>query len=111
MDITATPQLPEPEAIHTLVVYDAKTGAIVHRHQVVTFPGAPKRTKEQLEARALEMARLQTGTKKSLAVLATDAEAVSEPAEYAVDVTKRRLVKLREFALKPHPAKTKRRKK
>jgi len=110
MDITATPQLPEPEAIHTLVVYDAKTGVIVHRHQVVTFTGAAKRTKEQLEARALEMARLQTRTKKSLAVMHTDAEAFSEPIEYVVDVKKKRLVKLREFTLKPRPTKAKKRK-
>jgi hypothetical protein len=109
MDITGTPQLPEPEAIHTLVVYDPKTGVIVHRHQVVTFPGAAKRSKEQLEARALEMARLQTGTKTPLAVLHVGAEPFSEPAVYVVDLKKKQLVKKAEFTLK-RPAKAKKRK-
>lgn len=100
MDITASPQLPEPEEIHTMVVYDAKTGRIVHRHQVVTFPGAPKKTKEQLQARAIEMARSRAGTTKALAVLHANSEMFTEPIEYRVDLKKKRLVRVREFTEK-----------
>jgi hypothetical protein len=93
MDITASPGLPEPDEIHTLVVYDPKTGVIVHRHHVVTYPGAPRSTKEQLEARAIELARARAGTKKSLAVLHADWQAFTEPIAYRVDPKKRQLVR------------------
>ena len=96
MDITSSPQLPEPEEIHTMVVYDPKTGVIVHRHHVVTFPGAPKKTKKELEALAIEMARSRTGSTKRLLVLYTDAGAFAEPVEYKVDVKKKRLVRIRD---------------
>jgi hypothetical protein len=92
MEITASPQLPAPEAIHTLIVYEVKTGVIVHRHHVVTFPGAPRRTRQELVARAIEMARAQTGVTKGLDVLHTDWQAFTEPAEYRVDPRSKQLV-------------------
>ncbi|MCI0642733.1 MAG: hypothetical protein L0Y72_15870 [Gemmataceae bacterium] len=101
MDISASPELPEPEEIHTMVVYDAKTGVIVHRHHVVTYPGAQKKTKEQLDARAIEMAKARTDSTKPLAVLHAAAEAFTQPVEYKVDVKKKRLVKVRELTEKP----------
>jgi hypothetical protein len=100
MDITASPQLPAPEEIHTMVVYDEKTGVIVHRHHVVVYPGAPKKSKAQLETRAMELARSQTGSTKPLAVLHADAEAFVEPVELKVDVKKKRLVRVRDLAAK-----------
>ena len=93
MDITASPHLPEPEEIHTLVVYDPETGRIVHRHSVITYPGAQRRTKEELEARAIEMARSQTGYQKALTVLHVESQAFAEPAEYLVDLSSRQLTR------------------
>jgi hypothetical protein len=93
MDIASSPQIPEPEALQVLVVYDVKTGAIVHRHHVVTLPGAPRRSKEELEARALELVRSLTGTNKDLAVLHADPQAFLEPVEYRVDPKKQEFVR------------------
>jgi hypothetical protein len=47
----------EVESDRAYVVYDGKTGAIVHVHRVVTHRGATPVADEQGEARALEMAR------------------------------------------------------
>lgn len=91
MEITSSPGMPPPEEIQTMAVYDPKTGEIVHQHHVVRFKGAVKRTKKELESRAIELARSQTGFKGRLAVLHADAAAFDQPGRHTVDLKTKRL--------------------
>ena len=45
----------EPEQAY--VVYDSRTGCIVHVHQTATIAGSEERSQEAIEARAMELAR------------------------------------------------------
>jgi hypothetical protein len=91
MDITSAPGMPEPAEIHTMAVYDRKTGAIVHQHHVVRFKGAPKRSKKALEARAIELARSQTGFEGPLAVFHAKPDAFDRPGRYTIDLKTKKL--------------------
>jgi len=86
MDITTSAGLDEGHEVQTLVVYDPKSGAIVHRHYVVTFAGAKSASGKDIEARAVEMARAQSGFKGAVAVLRADEDTFAQPALYRVDV-------------------------
>jgi len=86
MEITSSPGMSEPEEIHTMAVYDPKTGTIVHQHHVVRFEGAPKRSKKELEARAIELARSQTGFEGPLAVFQAKADAFDQPGHHSIDL-------------------------
>lgn len=62
----------EVESERTYVVYDSRTGEIVHIHRVVTHRGATPVSDEQSHTGALEMA-VRFGAKyEKLRVLATD---------------------------------------
>jgi hypothetical protein len=91
VEITSSPGIPEPEEIHTMAVYDQKTGEIVHQHHVVRFKGAPKRSKKELEEHAIAVARSQTGFDGSLAVLHTVDDAFDQPGRRSVDVKTKQL--------------------
>ena len=91
MEITASPGLPEPADIHTMAVYDPKTGAVVHQHHVVRFKGAPKRSRKDLEARAIELARSQTAFDGPLAVLHAEPGAFERPGLHTVDLKSKTL--------------------
>jgi hypothetical protein len=96
VEITASPGLPEPEEITSFAVYDPETGAVVHQHHVVRFPGAPNRSAKELEERALELARSQTGHTGPLAVLAVHHHAFDQPGLHRVNL------KSRELETEPH---------
>jgi hypothetical protein len=68
MDISQSPNLPEPEAVHAIVVYDPKTGAIVHRHLTVRYPGGRVAAfSEEVECRVdVKRQRLLPGRRKPL---------------------------------------------
>jgi len=91
VDITTSAGLDEGHEVQTLVVYDPKSGAIVHRHYVVTFAGAKASSREDIEARAVEMARAQSGFKGAVAVLRTEGDPFAQPALYHVDVKRRKI--------------------
>ena len=99
MDITQSPNLPEPEAVHGMVVYDPKTGAIVHRHIAVRYPGGRTQKKPALEKRALELTAARGIDTKRLRVLHVDPAAFSDGVEYRVDVKRQALVQRREKQL------------
>src|SRR5262245_59051304 len=67
-----TPDTPFPtrESERVYVVYDRRTGDIVHVHRVWTFSGGTSMAVEDEEARALELAR-QFGQRSDLRVLQT----------------------------------------
>ncbi|MDH3592833.1 MAG: hypothetical protein OER88_13185 [Planctomycetota bacterium] len=47
----------EPDSVKTIVLYDRKTGRIVHTHTVACFNGASAPTKAALEKRATAVAK------------------------------------------------------
>src|SRR5713226_3901403 len=91
MEITSSPGMPEPAEIHTMAVYDRNTGTIVHQHHVVRFEGAPKRSKKELEARAIELARSQTGFEGPLAVFHAETGAFDRPGHHTIDLKTKKL--------------------
>jgi len=91
VEITSSPGMPEPEEIHTMALYDRKTGKIVHQHHVVRFKGAPKRSEKELEERAIALARAQTGFEGPLSVLHTVDDAFDQPGRHSVDVKTKQL--------------------
>ncbi len=95
MDITQSPGLAAPETIRAVVVYDAQTGVIVHRHLAVHYPGAPATSEAELGARALEFASARGIAAKDLRILHVDPQKFSEPVEHRVDVAQQALVTAR----------------
>lgn len=62
----------EIESERVYLVFDRKTGVIVHIHRVVTHRGANESSDEESEARALEMASRFGERPEKLRVLRTD---------------------------------------
>jgi hypothetical protein len=91
VEITSSPGLPEPEEIRSFAVYDPGTGVIVHQHHVVRFPGAPERSAAELEERAVELARSQTGYEGPLAVLQVPHHAFDQPGRHRVHLETKQL--------------------
>lgn len=85
MEITSSPGLSEPEEIRSMAVYDPETGRIVHRHHVVRLAGAPPRSEAELEERAIELARAQTGHDGPLAVHHAEPGALDRPGAQSID--------------------------
>jgi hypothetical protein len=99
MDITQSPGLPEPEAVHAMVVYDATTGTILHRHIAVRYPGGRVQERHELEARALELAAARGIDTNALRVLHVDRAALADEVEHRVDVDRQTLVRGRPLSL------------
>jgi len=91
MEIASSPGIPEPEEIHTMAVYDPKTGKLLHQHHVVRFKGSPKRSMKEMEERAIALARSQAGFDGPLAVLHTANDAFDRPGLHSVDVKTKQL--------------------
>src|SRR5215469_5082336 len=99
MDITQSPDLPEREAVHAMVVYDPKTGAILHRHISVLYQGGRSQERPELEKRALELTAARGIDTTPLRVLHVDPAVFGEAIEYRVDVKRQALVPRREKPL------------
>lgn len=97
MDITQSPNLSAPQSVHAVVVYDPRTGVIVHRHLTVRYPGGARMEPAALEARALELAAARGLVVNKLRVLQVDPEMFSEPVEHRVDVKLLKLVVARQL--------------
>jgi hypothetical protein len=41
----------------TCIIFDGRTGRVAHVHECVTLEGAPSRSRDEVEARAMELAR------------------------------------------------------
>jgi hypothetical protein len=81
-----------------VVVYDERTGKIVHRHQHVTFKGGAHPDKKALARQALELAPREGGAPAKLASLHVDPTTLKDEAHYKVDVKKRVLVEVKRRA-------------
>jgi len=92
MDTTQSPNLSAPQSVHAVVVYDPRSGVIVHRHLAVRYPGGARMEPAALEARALELAAARGLVVGPLRVLQVDPETFSEPVEHRVDVKALKLV-------------------
>lgn len=78
-----------------VVIYDAKTGAIVHRHEVVTVAGGTHPDDKAIEAEALALfAQAQPGQKAKTAVLHFDPRTLAPDRLHKVDVAARKLVEI-----------------
>ncbi len=93
----------------TCVVFDKKTGGVAHIHDSITFAGAEPPTKDQFEARAMELAR-QLATRRRglkldrLEILHVHPDELEHVAAPWVDVKTRRLMQTENLlpgALKP----------
>jgi hypothetical protein len=73
------------------VVYDGKSGAIVHVHGSTTFHGADARSEQEDEARALELARRMGAEAEDLRVLAVNPSELEVMTPLRVDLDGPRL--------------------
>jgi hypothetical protein len=83
------PEPSDPQAgaqTHTFLVYDAKSGEVVHGHKAVNLPFADAPSEEELESQALEMATEATdrGT-AGLKVLEVSEKELEPGYVYSVD--------------------------
>jgi hypothetical protein len=82
------------EASDMCVLYDPKSGDIVHLHQQMTFPGGRKPSRDELEAQALQHAEKARGTGLKLKALHVPAQQYERSKCYKVHVKSQRLVEL-----------------
>jgi hypothetical protein len=99
MDVTQSPGLLPPEAMYALVVYDAHTGEVLHRHIAVRYPGGRVQEPAQLEARALALAVTRGIHARRARVLHVDPAAFASDVEHRVDVKRGVLVARRRTPL------------
>lgn len=78
------------ESEQACVVYEAKTGRVVHLHRVITLRGGKAPTKNAMEARALELAG--GGSRAAVKVLHLESESLQSGSAYKVDPKKLKLV-------------------
>ena len=78
------------ESEKACVVYEAKTGRVVHLHRVITLRGGKAPSANAIEARALELAGQRSGA--AVKVLHLDPESVQSGSAYKVDLKKLKLV-------------------
>ena len=76
------------------VLYDPKSGAIIHLHQQMTFPGGRKPSRGELEAQALQHAERSRGTGLKLKALHVPTQQFDRTKCYKVHVKSQRLVEL-----------------
>jgi len=87
----------EPES-KICVVYDARSGAIIHLHQIIALPGADSATDEELKAEALEFAAQGTDrSRANVETLVVARGSVDREAAYKVDVEHACLVEIGQF--------------
>jgi len=77
-----------------VIIYDPKTGNIVHTHQVVSTRGGAHPDRDTLETTAAEHAtRARNAPIATMAFLHVDPREIDRDAYYMVDVTSRALLK------------------
>jgi hypothetical protein len=90
-DIRPEPSRPQPAA--TFVVYDRRTGAILHHHSVSAAPGAQIPDDDQLARFIVDHAVHATGRHASdVDCLKVATDAIKPKASYRVDVATGRLI-------------------
>lgn len=84
--------LPTPEDEKLCVLYEPKTGVIVHTHRVTTMPGGRKVDAAEMERRTRERATSRGRDVHKLALLHVDPKTYRPGAFYRVDVKAKALV-------------------
>lgn len=84
----------EPESITACFLFEPKTGRIVHRHEVVNFPGATKPDAREIESEACRMAAAQGYDVAELKALVLSSRDYSSAKCYKVDPSALRLVEV-----------------
>jgi hypothetical protein len=87
----------EIESDRTCVVYEPKTGAIVHVHRMVTMKGGYVRSDADAHVRALEVAGASVKGRdcKKMQTLMVDSDRLVPHAAFKVDHKKRALVEVK----------------
>lgn len=75
------------------VVYDPRSGEIVHEHIVTNFKGAHASTPKQEEAQALKLAKQSGHAAKGLRVLPVDAKRLDDGRKLRVDPKTQKLAR------------------
>jgi len=81
----------------TCVIFDGRTGRVAHVHESVTLEGAPSPSREEVEARAMELARdfapqLPWVELEHLELLHVPQEELPDGPVYEVDLSTRKIV-------------------
>ena len=82
----------EIESERAYVVYDSRSGEIVHEHIVTNFRNSRAMSIAQEEAQALELAKRYGHTVKGLKVLSVDSRRLNGSAALRVDIKTAKLV-------------------
>jgi len=78
------------------VVYQRKTGKIIHTHQIISLQGAKKATREEVCEEGRRIAAQKTGLDlKNIEALPIDKDQIRYGFEYKVDVKKKELIEKR----------------
>jgi hypothetical protein len=83
--------LPDDARTHTFVVYDEKTGDLVHGHKAVILPYGDAPGEKELMEQALGFAAEATGRKDGLRVLQVKEDELEPGFVYRVDPESERL--------------------
>ena len=89
-----TADAPEIESERAYVVYDTQTGVIVHVHQVTTFRGASSGSRDEEEARALELAKQFGHRPDGLRALAVAPSELDLRVPHRVDLKSLQLIRI-----------------
>lgn len=92
----STPGIPPVISEQVQVVYDGKTGRIIHVHKVSTLRGGETPSEKDVHTRALEHAAVLHGTEKreSMKVISVDPKDFRHGESFKIDTKKLRLVAL-----------------
>jgi hypothetical protein len=94
MGFQSSDQRFEPESVQSRVLYDNETGEIVYAHQVVTMRGAAQTSDEDVDARIRELAAEFGIEAGGVELLRVDADEIDPGAQYRVDTTAGKLVRI-----------------
>jgi hypothetical protein len=86
----------EVEQWSIVVVYDAKSGDIVHKHECVSLRGGTHPSKQMLEKDALEQASRAGRDTTKVSLLHVDPKDLNIDAHYKVDTKTRTLVEVQQ---------------
>jgi hypothetical protein len=84
----------EIDYIHTVILYESKSGKIVHTHQEVFFKGTDRLEVNEIESKALKLAKNNKELNTmGIHVLHLAGEDIDDTSSYEVDIQNKRLVK------------------
>jgi hypothetical protein len=102
MTTTASSKLGEPISHKICVIYDPANGAVIHTHEVLTFPGGRQVTDADTEAEALAMLARRSGKDMSgFGVLHVPPGEYQRSARHRVELPSRRLIAEARTAVPP----------